>query len=228
MSSRDAILNKLRAAKRPFEDAPPRPKVYVPVINDFDTSPDALIERFSAELVGLKGDPFVVEGEDAARACVIDRLKQHQAARILAWHFTHIPVKKLREAIEAEGIEIIQPDSHDEFRAEILSAAEGAQVGLTGVENAIAATGTLIVRTGAGRGRIPTVLAPVHLAVLSANQILPRLENWIAIQRTKGINNLRGSANVCFISGPSRTGDIEMELILGVHGPGRVEVIIKK
>lgn len=228
MSSRDQILSRLRAARRPFEDAPPRPRQYIPVANDMDTSIDALVERFAAELVNLKGEAYVEDSEDAVRERVVSLLRDLNATRVLAWHFNHIPVKKLREAVEAAGVEIVQPDTHDEFRAETLATAEGAQASITGVEAAVAATGTMIVRTGPGRGRIPTVLAPCHIAVISASQLMPRLENWVAAQRARGIQTLTGQANVCFISGPSRTGDIEMELILGVHGPGRVIAVIRR
>jgi L-lactate dehydrogenase complex protein LldG len=228
MSSRDAILNKLRAARRPFEDAEPRPKTYLPVVPGYDESPDGLLQRFTTELLNLKGEVFVVSGEDAARECAIERLREHNTKLIIAWDFTHIPVDGLKEAISGAGIQVLHPDTYDEYRADILAVAETAQVGLTSAEAAIAATGTLIVRTAKGRGRIPTVLAPVHLVVIHRDQILPRLEAWMAQQRGRGFDDLaKQHANVCFISGPSRTGDIEMELILGVHGPGRVQVIVK-
>jgi L-lactate dehydrogenase complex protein LldG len=227
-SSRDAILSKLRAAKRPFEDAPPRPRVYIPVANDLDTSREALVQRFAAELTNLKGEPQIVAGDFGAREAVMKALSALGVTRLLAWDFAHIPVPGLREAIEAAGIEIIIPDTTDEFRAETLDAAESAQASLTGVDAAVAATGTMIVRTQPGKGRIPTVLAPVHIAVIGAGQIVGRLENWVAAQRARGLGDILDGANVCFISGPSRTGDIEMELILGVHGPGRVIAIIRE
>jgi L-lactate dehydrogenase complex protein LldG len=110
---------------------------------------------------------------------------------------------------------------------ETLAAAAEAQVGLTGADAAAATTGTLVFTTAPGKGRIPTVLAPVHIAVITLNQIVPRLESWVAAQRASGLP-LTDSANFCFISGPSRTGDIEMQLILGVHGPGKVHVVVRK
>ncbi len=228
-SSRDVILNKLRRV-RPFEDAPPRPKQYLPVTVQEDESQPALIERFSLELTRLMGTPLVVNGEDEARATVVDLMKKHETRRIIAWDFAHIPVAGLREAIVAAGIEIITPDTKDEFRAEVLAAAEGAQVGLTGADAAAATTGTLIFTTGAGKGRIPTVLAPVHIAVITADQLVTRLESWFAAQREQdaGMSGITDSTNFCFVSGPSRTGDIEMELILGVHGPGTEYVVIVK
>ncbi|MDZ4768054.1 MAG: LUD domain-containing protein [Chloroflexota bacterium] len=226
-SSRDRILDKLRAARRPFPDAPPRPARYLPVTIQPDESPTALTERFMAELVTLKAEPFLVDGDAAACECVMTLLASHDTRSLLAWDFAHIPVSGLENMVRAAGIEILQADTHDEFHAETLRAAEGAQVGLTGADAAAATTGTLIFTTGAGKGRIPTVLAPVHIAVVRHEQIVPRIESWVAGMRARGLaETVRQHANFCFVSGPSRTGDIEMELILGVHGPGRVQVVI--
>ncbi len=226
-SSRDAILNKLRSARRPFADAPPRPASYLNVTVQDDESPDALLERFKQELGTLSGEVFAVRGAAAARKKVLQLLAQHDAKRILAWDFAHIPVDGLEAAIRDAGIEIIQPDARDEFRMETLNASAGAQVGLTGADAAAATTGTLVFTTAPGKGRIPTVLAPVHIVVITLDQIVPRLESWVAAQRADGLP-LRQSANVCFITGPSRTGDIEMQLILGVHGPGKIQVVVKR
>lgn len=226
-TSRDKILGKLRSAN-PFPDAPPRPAKYHHVTIQPDESPDALLERFTTELINLKGEVFAVEDDASARAKVLELLEEHEARSIIAWDFKFIPVEGLEDAIRAAGIEIVQPDSHDEFRAETLSAAEAAQVGLTGADAAAATTGTLVFTTAPGKGRIPTVLAPNYIAVIRQDQILTRIESWIARIRANALGDIRDHANFCFISGPSRTGDIEMELILGVHGPGRVQVIVKK
>jgi L-lactate dehydrogenase complex protein LldG len=227
-SSRDKILNRLRNARPPFPDAPPRPQQYVPVVTVEESTPDALLERFSAELTRISGEVYVVEGDEAARDKVLELLKGHKATHILAWHFNRIPVKKLRDAIEAAGIKVTQPDIRDEFRAETLESIRYAEVGLTGVDAAIAATGTLVVSTAPGKGRTPTVLPPAHIAVVRLEQIVPRLEDWLANARANGFTITQDSANLCFITGPSRTGDIEMELILGVHGPAKVQVVVKR
>src|SRR5579871_2029077 len=226
-SSRETILNKLRSSRRPFSDAPPRPKTYLNVTLQDDESPDALLARFTAELTKLTGEVYPVTGDDAARAKVMELLEQFEAKSILAWDFANIPVAGLESAIRASGIEIIQPDTHDEMRMETLTAAAEAQAGITGVDAAAATTGSMIFTTAPGKGRIPTVLPPVHIAVMTLDQILPRIESWVAVQRIRGLP-LTNSANVCFITGPSRTGDIEMQMVLGVHGPGKIRVIVKR
>ncbi len=226
-SSRETILAKLRAARRPFPDAPPRPQNYLHVTVQADESPAALLDRFSRELANLHGEAIPVTGDDEARAKVLELLATYEAKSIIAWDFAYIPVEGLEAAIRDAGIEIVQPNVQDEFRMETLGSSAEAQVGLTGADVAAAATGTLIFTTAPGKGRLPTALAPVHIAVITLDQIVPRLENWVAAQREQGLP-LSESSNVCFVSGPSRTGDIEMELILGVHGPGKVQVIVKQ
>jgi L-lactate utilization protein LutC len=229
MSSREKILNKLRAVQRPFPDAPPRPTDYLPVTLIDDTSPDALLARFTAELERLRGQVCVVDGDDAARDMVLELLRGHKAEHILAWDFAHIPVAGLRDAIMEAGICITHPDLHDKaVRPEVAASIKGAQAGLIGVDAAAATTGTLIVSTGPGKGRTPTVLPPALIAVVAFEQLIPRIEDWVARERANGLPTITGSANVCFITGPSRTGDIEMQLVLGVHGPGIVQVIVKR
>jgi L-lactate utilization protein LutC len=227
-TSRDAILGRLRAARRPFEDAEPIPDAYLAVTVQEATDPDALLERFSRELTGLKGEPFSVKGDAAARKKIVELLNEHEAAAVLAWDFLHIPVKGLQKALEEADIAVVHLDTHDEFRAESLAVAEQIRVGLTGADGAVATTGTLVVTSGPGKGRLPTVLPPVHLAVITLDQIVARLEDWVALQRAGDLRAIHRASNFCFISGPSRTGDIEMQLVLGVHGPGRVQVIVKR
>lgn len=226
-SSREKILNTLRAARKPFPDAPPRPKSYLPVTVIEDDSPSALLERFSQELTTLKGEVFPVTGDAAACEQVLKLLQSHNANHVLAWDFAHIPVVGLKAAITEAGILIDYPDIHGELRLEALHYYADAQVGLTGADAAAATTGALIVSTAAGKGRIPTVLPPVHIAVITQAQILPHLEGWLAQRRQNTETSLASHSNLCFIAGPSRTADIEKTLVLGMHGPRILQVVVK-
>lgn len=229
MTSRESILNKLRAARQPFPDAPPRPTVYRPVTTIDDVSPEGLLARFTAEVERLLGQVVVVKGDAAARKKILQLLsEQHHAEHILAWDFAHIPVKGLAEAVEKAGIRVTVPAMHDEFRAETIEAIRSVPVGLTGADAAAATTGTLIVSTAPGKGRLPTILPPVHIAVVTLDQLVPRLEDWLARERANDSTVLHDPANVAFITGPSRTGDIEMILVKGVHGPGILQIVVKR
>jgi L-lactate dehydrogenase complex protein LldG len=223
-TSREQILRKLRTARQPFPDAPPRPKPYLPVTRLADD--EDLLARFTAEVTRLDGEVFVVASDKAACNKVLELLAGEQA--ILAWDWAHIPSKGLPKAIEEAGIEVIQPAIHTENRAEVLDALERIPVGLTGAAGVIATTGTLVVQAGPGTDRITTVLPRRHIAVIEQKQIVPRFEDWVAQQRVAGLDPVQMPSNVCFISGPSRTADIEKNLVLGMHGPEKLQIVIKK
>jgi L-lactate dehydrogenase complex protein LldG len=227
-SSRDRILSKLRAARQPFPDAPPRPKNYLPVTRLDGDKPAALLARFTQELERLNGEVYTARGDAATRDKVIELLLEHGARSVLAWDFKYLPVKELDSALAEAGIEVHFPDIHDELRQEALEGYAEVPVGLTGVDAAVAATGTLIVSAAPGKERIPTVLPRIHIAIVRQRQIVPRLENWVARQRENDLSSIRQSTNLCFISGPSRTADIEKNLVLGMHGPGQLQVIVKR
>ncbi|MDO8933628.1 MAG: lactate utilization protein C [Rhodocyclaceae bacterium] len=106
-------------------------------------------------------------------------------------------------------------------------AARGAidadLVGITGSFCAIAETGTLLLLSGADTPATVSLLPETHIAIVAASRIVPGMEEaWQLIRTERG--ELPRGAN--FISGPSRTGDIEQTIVLGAHGPYRVHIVI--
>jgi L-lactate dehydrogenase complex protein LldG len=96
-------------------------------------------------------------------------------------------------------------------------------VGITGAFCAIAETGTLMLLSGTGRHMTSSLLPETHIAVVQASRILRCMEDsWDLLRAEQG----RLPRQVAFVSGPSRTADIEMTLVLGIHGPYRVHVIL--
>ena len=107
-------------------------------------------------------------------------------------------------------------------RAARLQALDPVPVGLTGAFAALADTGSVVVISGPGRGRIASLLPPTHIAVVRAEQLFPSLGHFLAANA--GAADL--GSNMVVITGPSRTGDIEGTLVLGVHGPGDLHVVL--
>lgn len=226
--SRSIILERLRAARRPFEDAPPRPAQYQSALALAPMDRAALVARFVREMELLKGQAFVVQGDAGARECIASLIAQHNANHVLTWDFRHIPVDGLEAMLHESGVATTVPLLHQDHTPEAMALYSGATIGISGVDAAIAMTGTLVLSSGEGKGRIPTVLPPIWIAVVSVEQLVPRLEDWLLGERQRGMSTVYERANLAFVTGPSRTGDIEMELILGVHGPGTEYVIIKE
>lgn len=107
---------------------------------------------------------------------------------------------------------------------ELRDYAATVDMGITYAEMGLAETGTVVLWNGGGRGRLVSVLPPVYVAILSESSIYRRLTEGVTAVHEQVPNGLPACIN--FITGPSRTGDIEMELAFGVHGPGKVHVIL--
>lgn len=96
-------------------------------------------------------------------------------------------------------------------------------VGITGVHLAIAETGTLMLLSGPDTHPVTSLLPETHVAIVPADRIEPAMEEaWARTRRETGA--LPRAVN--FVSGPSRTADIEGQLQIGAHGPFRVHVVV--
>jgi L-lactate dehydrogenase complex protein LldG len=98
-------------------------------------------------------------------------------------------------------------------------------LGVAAPDWAIAETGTLVYASGPAQTRSTTLLPPVHLAVVDTGCILPDLMDLPAQLWLLSIDGVL-PRNVALVTGPSKTGDIELKLTTGVHGPGEVHVLI--
>lgn len=92
---------------------------------------------------------------------------------------------------------------------------------VTDVHAAIAETGSLVVRGSAGHGRALSLVPPIHVAIVRQDQILADLVDLFA-----ALCQDTHPSNIVIITGPSKTADIEMNLVTGVHGPGVVQVFM--
>ena len=102
--------------------------------------------------------------------------------------------------------------------------ADGAyeyDAGLTEVDYAVAETGTLVIRHRPEHGRLLSLVPFVHVAVVQPKNFVPDLIDLFEILAKEGTGS-----GVTMISGPSKTADIEMNVVTGVHGPNVVRVYV--
>ena len=126
---------------------------------------------------------------------------------------------ELEETVKrlTEGKRIATPD---EPRADLFKS----DVGVTGAQAGIAETGTVVLDSSVDRNRLVSLVPPVHIAILDASRIYTTLgETLAALQSGEEL-----SPAITFITGPSRTADIELTLAIGVHGPQELYVIINQ
>lgn len=101
-------------------------------------------------------------------------------------------------------------------------ACAAAQVGITSADFALAETGSLVLLSESGESRLISLLPPCHIAVIERAKILTDLDELFTIVPDPGAR----SSSMVLITGPSRTADIEMRLVRGVHGPGELHVVV--
>ena len=109
------------------------------------------------------------------------------------------------------------------IKVAVREAGESDLVGITGAFCAIAETGTLMTMTGRQTPAAASLLPETHIAVVAASRIVRGMEEAWQLARTE-LGQLPRA--VSFISGPSRTADIEQTVTLGAHGPYRVHIIL--
>ena len=179
---------------------PSSPTPDLPVSQSFVS----LTERFATELITLSGEVIFCRSDDLATE-VVTFLRMNQVKAIQAWDGAYLPTG-LIEILRTEEIEVSQtPDP-------------AIRVGLTGAAAGIAETGTLFIPGSAGQPLTASLLPETHLAVLRASDIRANLAQVLKL------DEVRKASAAALVTGPSRTGDIEMSLTIGVHGPGRVVV----
>ena len=110
-------------------------------------------------------------------------------------------------------------------RAEFRGKAIAADIGITGVDYAIAETGSCVLLARKGVSRVVSLLPPVHIAVVESGQVLPSLDELFTLRRQDFMRGDLGSY-MNLISGPSRSADIEYKIVTGVHGPGEVHMVL--
>jgi L-lactate utilization protein LutC len=176
---------------------------------------DDPVARLGAELAAAGGRLHVVK-DAAEAAAVIARLIQEKGARtVLVGDGPVIDSLDLKSALP--GVAVIQVRELEPGREREPFFA--ADVGVSGVEGVIAETGSLVLETRRDQPRALSLLVPVHVAVARREQILPDLFDLF----TPGLA-LPGCLTL--ITGPSKTGDIELRLVTGVHGPGEVHLVL--
>ncbi len=188
------------------------------------------LEKFRQEFERVAGTFHRVASIDAVPATVGAIARERDARRVVTWHPSGLGVD-LTARLVAERLEpMVMPAGGlpgDEGRQRLKERIAGAELGLTGADLAVAETGTLVLLSGAGRPRSTSLLPPYHVAIFDRTALVESLAQvgvFLEAWHGDGEPPWRG-AMINFITGPSRTADIELTLTRGVHGPREVHAV---
>lgn len=216
MSARDAILGRIRRAQgrsgtQPSDEELARAREAI-----------ALRARGPQPSIARPADPparFLAE---------CDRLGTTHR-RVESASEVPAEVGRYLDAIEEERRAVAWPEvaaldwAGAGMRVEARAAAGDDRIGITGCFCAVAETGTLLLLGGPSTPKTTALLPETHVAIVPAARLVPTLEDAFALVRAERGELPRAT---WFISGPSRTADIEQTIVIGAHGPYRVHVIL--
>jgi len=224
---RDAFLDRIRQAAAAGRAHRPAPRFEVPKDVGYAGGGTDLLGRLTEELRGAGAFPCRVGGAAEAVERVCEVAARAEARRAIRWAHPLLDRLGLDEALRERGVEVVRWPEVEQMAGRDPDGARDlifrADLGISGVDAAAAETGTLALASLPGQGRSVSLLPPVHVALVEPRQVVPDLFDLLA-RFGKGPKGLAG--NVALITGPSKTGDIELRLTTGVHGPGEVHVIV--
>lgn len=181
-----------------------------------------LIQRFREELVALGGWFHLVPDSESCIAKVAEIIETRIPNRVLLGKGPVIDSLGLAKRLQDAEIAVI---SLDELKPESCrDLFFTAEIGISGVDHLIAETGTVVLASGADQPRSVSLLPPVHIAVAERKQLVEDLFDLFPSSDRNESATLPSC--ITFITGPSKTGDIEMRLVTGVHGPGEIHVVL--
>lgn len=213
MTSRELILGDIRKALRraagqpPLEAAPlSAPALRIPR-SDRNLFADLFVQKFQ----NLGGIAILVKNTASVVPAIADLLAQKHAVASNAPFLRKCGIT---------GLPQVQTSFTE--RQALKDACAAADIGITSVTYALAATGSFVMIASPEEARLVSLLPPVHVAVFPRSLILANLDELLSIVPRPADQ----SSSMVLITGPSRTADIEQILVKGVHGPGEVYAVI--
>lgn len=209
------ILDSIRqnlAASLPFDEihaehlAHKEKETFSESIKTFPNN-ENLAEFFRENLLAIGANCETAANLDEAKRAIEEIIEIKNARKIAVSDATSVV-----EISRSLTVEIVRNASKNELFE--------CDLGITSAQFGIAETGTLVIETDKEFNRLTSLIPPVHICILEASKIRRTLGEILA-ELQKDL-----SRSIAFITGQSRTSDIELTLALGVHGPGELFVFI--
>jgi L-lactate utilization protein LutC len=181
-----------------------------------------LCARFCTEFQAAGGHAHLVADQEAASSEIMELVTANGARRILLGQNTLVEALNLEDRLCEGGRSItsVAELSAEQARDPLFAA----ELGISGVDYLIAETGTIVLCAARNEPRSLSLLPPVHIVAAERSQVLADLFDLFEWELARKQSALPSC--VSLITGPSKTGDIELRLVTGVHGPGEIHVFL--
>ncbi|WP_312108946.1 LutC/YkgG family protein [Brevibacillus reuszeri] len=201
------------APRHPFKGAPD-------FWHNYELNLEDRISLFCDNWQKAGGHCFRCPTIEEAKQFIVEKAKELKAQTLLLQNQPELLALGLLDSLPESHFTVWHPDNRDT----LLAKAAGADIGISIVDHGVAHTGTVVVTSSGDTGRSVSLLPTVFIAILPVNRLKTRLGEVLAGFDGKPREDF--PAGIHFISGPSRSADIENDLTIGVHGPGVVFALL--
>jgi L-lactate dehydrogenase complex protein LldG len=189
-----------------------------------------LLARFVAEAERVGAVVHRAETAADAAEVVLAVARERDVRSVGTWARRWLGMAEAAaERLAGAGLDVFEASPEragDPARAAQRERLAAAGLGLTTADLAVAETGSVVLASGIGKGRAVSLLPPCHVAVLGVDRLIATMdEAGVVLEAWHADGTPGAGANVVFVTGPSRTADIELTLTRGVHGPREVHVV---
>jgi len=213
------ISSKLRrpmvveAPKHPFRGAPD-------FWNAYEWNEQERIDRFTENFKSVGGHVERLSSMEDVQRFIADKANELSAKYIIRQNQPELAALELEQRLPEAKISVWNNDDEENWKAR---SAE-ADIGVVIVDHAAAYTSSMVVLSSKDKGRSVSLLPTVLIAIIPIDRLKTRLGEVMTTFDEGGRESL--PAGIHFISGPSRSSDIENDLTIGVHGPGIVYALL--
>jgi len=215
----NGIASKLKRSRvtekpqRPFRGAPD-------FWGQFQLNVDEKLDMFKRNFEAAGGYVLRAATLQEASSIIVEKANELQAKYILRQDVEELERLGLEQALSSISVRSWNDDEQEDWKAR---AAE-ADIGVVLADYAVAYTGSLTLLSSKSKGRSVSLLPTLLVAIIPKSSVVTKLGEVLSTFDEMGRENL--PAGIHFVSGPSRSADIENDLTIGVHGPGIVYAVI--
>jgi L-lactate dehydrogenase complex protein LldG len=225
MSPRESFLERVRQAVSAGNRAGAVPKLPERDGVGYQGAGADAVQLFCTELAAAGGKGYVAADRESVYRTMQSIIQSQNARKILLSRGGLCERLEVAARLKDIGLEVTAADG-----LSMQNPREGlfaAEVGISNVYRLIAETGTVVVASRPNEPRSISLLPPVHIALADRSQLLPDLFDLFDLfSPVPTPDRTAPPSCLSLITGPSKTGDIELKLVTGVHGPGEVHVIL--
>lgn len=188
--------------------------------NAFEWSEEERIQAFTDNFLSVGGHVARLGSMDEVKSFIVQKAEEMSAKYVIRQNQPELDALGLESALTGSSVSVWNTDDEQYWRAR---AAE-ADFGIVIADHAVAYTGSVTVLSAPNKGRSVSLLPTVLIIIIPIERLKTRLGEVLVTFDEAGREQL--PAGIHFISGPSRSSDIENDLTIGVHGPGIVYALL--